>query len=93
VCGSADVYYTCTPNCCFNHVCNGCGATFEPVTRAKGGAGRGIEAPDPPPDPAGPTAACAKCESIAVYLMDDGGLVCGNCGALLELEITEVSGG
>jgi DNA-directed RNA polymerase subunit RPC12/RpoP len=93
VCGSFDVFYSCTPNCCFNHVCSECGTTFEPVTKARGGAVRGIVAPDPLPEAADPTAACAKCDSTAVYVAEDGSVVCGKCGALLELEITEVAPG
>jgi hypothetical protein len=90
-CGSADVFYSCTPNCCFNHVCSDCGTTFEPVTHAKGGKRMGILPPDPLPDATDPTAACAKCDATAVYQADDGALVCGACGALLELEYTEVA--
>lgn len=93
VCGSGGVFYTCTPNCCFNHVCGECGATFEPATRAAGGVRKGILPPDPLPDAADPTVACARCESTAVYLAEDGALVCAACGALLALEITEVAPG
>jgi DNA-directed RNA polymerase subunit RPC12/RpoP len=93
VCGSAEVFYTCTPNCCFNHVCSGCGTTFEPATTLKGGTAAGILPPDPLPDSTGPTAECAKCTSTAVYMTADGTLVCGNCGAWLILEITEVAPG
>jgi hypothetical protein len=89
-CASGAVVYTCTPNCCFNHVCTDCGTTFEPVTRARGGTAAAVDSPDPLPESTDPTAACARCDSIAVYLAADG-LVCGKCGALLELEITEVS--
>jgi hypothetical protein len=91
VCGSFEVFYSCTPNCCFNHVCSNCGATFEPVTRATGGVLSGMLPPEPPPDATDPTAACAKCDSTAVYLLEDGALVCGKCGALLELELTEIT--
>ena len=91
VCQSPEVFYSCTPNCCFNHVCSACGATFEPVTVAAGGALDGIEPPDPLPESSEPTAACVKCDSTAVYTLPDGRLVCGRCGALLELEITEVT--
>jgi DNA-directed RNA polymerase subunit RPC12/RpoP len=72
VCGSKDVFYSCTPNCCFNHVCAECGTTFEA---------------------ADPTAECVKCTSTAVYLTETNDLVCSKCGALLELEITEVAPG
>ena len=93
VCGSGDVFYSCTPNCCFNHVCAECGATFEPATRAKGGFLTGVLPPDPLPEAADPTAACARCESTAVYLTEDGALVCAKCGALLVLEMTEITPG
>lgn len=93
VCGSKDVFYSCTPNCCYNHVCADCGTTFEPITRAKGGTAREVVPPDPLPEAADPTAACAKCDSIAVYMAEDNTLVCARCGALLNLEITEVAPG
>src|ERR1700687_791304 len=72
VCGSAEVYYSCTPNCCFNHVCGNCGTTFEPATTLKGGTAGGIIPPDPLPDATDPTAECAKCASTAVYMAEDG---------------------
>lgn len=92
-CGSGDVFYSCTPNCCMNHVCSNCGTTFEPLTTATGGTLSGVVPPDPLPDAADPTAACAKCDSTAVYMTADDLLVCGKCGALLKLELTEVSPG
>ncbi|MDR3702581.1 MAG: hypothetical protein P4L56_23245 [Candidatus Sulfopaludibacter sp.] len=49
--------------------------------------------PIPLPEAADPTAACARCDSTAVYLTDDNSLVCANCGILLELELTEVAPG
>jgi hypothetical protein len=92
VCGSRDVFYSCTPNCCFNHVCSDCGATFEPATRASGETQRGIVRPDPPPDASDPTVGCAKCDSTAVFELEDGRLACADCGTVLELEYTEISG-
>jgi DNA-directed RNA polymerase subunit RPC12/RpoP len=92
-CGSADVFYSCTPNCCYNHVCANCGTTFEPLTKAKGGTLAGVVPPDPLPEAADPTAACARCDSIAVYQTDDGSIVCGKCGSLLLLELTEIAPG
>lgn len=91
VCGSADIVYSCEPKCCFNHVCADCRSTFEPASRALGITIRSVEPPDPLPESAGPTVACAKCESTRVYVLEDGRLVCAACGALLELEITEVA--
>lgn len=93
LCGSAEVSYTCTPNCCFNHVCAGCGATFEPVTRATGRMSGGIMPPDMRPDPADPTVACARCESTEVYLTPEDAAVCAQCGALLAVELTEIHPG
>ena len=89
-CGTGDVFYSCTPNCCFNHVCAACGTTFEPVTRAAGGTLKGVVPPDVLPDATDPTAACAGCDSTAVYMTEDGKPVCGVCGALLEIELTEI---
>jgi DNA-directed RNA polymerase subunit RPC12/RpoP len=72
-------------------VCGDCGATFEPATVAKGGAVTGILPPDPLPDATDPTAECVKCTSTAVFMMEDRTLVCGNCGAILALEITSIA--
>lgn len=91
VCGSAEVFYSCTPNCCFNHVCSDCGATFEPVTVARGGERVRFEAPDPLPEAADPTAACARCDATAVYQLDDGRVACNVCGTILEVQYTEIA--
>jgi protein-arginine kinase activator protein McsA len=91
VCRSPEVFYSCEPKCCFNHVCAACHSTFEPATRAIGRVQNRIEPPDPLPEPADPAVACAQCESIRVYMLEDGRLVCADCGSLLELEITEVA--
>jgi hypothetical protein len=61
------------------------------VTTATGDTLSGIVPPDPFPEAADPTAACARCESTSVYLTDDGRAVCGNCGSLLTVELTEIS--
>ena len=90
-CGSPETYYTCTPNCCFNHVCAGCGTTFEPVTHASGGVATIVVPPNPLPDATDPTAACVKCDSTAVYMAADGQLVCAKCGTFLRLELTEIT--
>ncbi|HKE22308.1 MAG TPA: hypothetical protein VKB88_07950 [Bryobacteraceae bacterium] len=89
-CGAPDVFYSCTPNCCFNHVCSQCGTTFEPVTVASGGRVGGIVPPDPLPDASDPTVACVLCDSTAVYATAAGGAVCSQCGALLRIELTEI---
>ncbi len=87
------MFYSCTPNCCFNHVCSECGTTFEPITKATGRAFAGVTAPDPLPEAADPTAACAKCDSTAVYAAETGATVCAKCGAELIVELTEVCPG
>jgi len=91
VCGSSEVVYTCTPDCCFNHVCNQCGSTFEPATTATGRTAAAITLPETPPDPSDPTVACAKCYATAVYLTEGQDLVCAQCRSLLALAFTEVA--
>ena len=91
VCHSGEVFYSCTPNCCFNHVCSGCGTTFEPVTVAMGGVLAALAPPEPLPEASDPTAACARCESTSVWMTADGRVVCGSCGGLLRIELTEIS--
>lgn len=93
VCSSTEVYYTCTPNCCFNHVCSDCRTTFEPVTTATGAKVSGVVPPDPLPEASDPTVACAKCDAVTVYQAADESLVCSACGAVLVLEFTEVAPG
>ena len=93
VCGSGEVFYSCTPNCCFNHVCAGCGTTFEPMTVPAGGTVSGIVPPDPLPEAGDPTVACAKCDATEVYMAADDSLVCAKCGIRLKLEITEIAPG
>jgi hypothetical protein len=93
VCHSRDVFYTCTPDCCFNHVCNDCRTTFEPMTARLHETLRAVEPPDPLPDASDPTVGCVNCGSTAVYVLADGRLVCAKCCMLLRLEITEVSPG
>ncbi|HEY2015426.1 MAG TPA: hypothetical protein VGH38_18100 [Bryobacteraceae bacterium] len=92
-CNSGDVFYSCTPNCCFNHVCAECGTTFEPATHKTGKRLPGIVPPDPLPEAADPTAECAACASTDVYMTEDGTVVCGKCSAVLVLELTEIAPG
>ncbi|HUI77719.1 MAG TPA: hypothetical protein VLY24_07370 [Bryobacteraceae bacterium] len=91
VCASTEVFYTCTPDCCFNHVCNNCGATFEPATTATGRQVSGITAPHPLPEASDPTVGCAKCYGTAVYMIGESELACAKCGSVLTLEMTEVA--
>jgi len=63
------------------------------VTRATGHTVGGVVPPDPLPEPADPTVACARCESTEVYLTPANVAVCAQCGAVLEVELTEVHPG
>ena len=90
-CNSNEVFYTCTPNCCFNHVCNSCGSTFELTTRFTGEVLNGVIPPTPLPEATDPTVACSRCESISVFMVRESELVCAQCGSLLELEFTAVA--
>jgi len=92
-CGSKEVYYTCTPNCCFNHVCGNCSTTFEPVTNATGANAGEITLPAAPVESGDPTVACVKCDSTSVYATADHTLVCAACRAVLVLEYTEIAPG
>jgi transcription elongation factor Elf1 len=91
LCGSPEIVFSCEPKCCYNHVCSECTASFQPATEFLGELMRGVQPPDPLPDCTEPAAGCARCESSAVYALEDGRLVCTECGALLRLEYTEVS--
>ena len=63
------------------------------MTRATGRMAGGIVPPDPLPDPADPTVACARCESTEVYLTPENAAVCAQCGAVLAVELTEIHPG
>jgi hypothetical protein len=90
-CNSGEVVYSCEPKCCFNHVCAECQTTFEPLTIAAGGkAAMVIHPPRPLPDACDPTAACAVCESVRVYMVDADRLVCQDCASWLRLELTDI---
>lgn len=93
-CGSSDVVYTCEPKCCFNHLCAECRTTFELGTRKSGkssGSLPGISVAEPLSGE--PSVACAACESLRLAALNPesgGELVCGDCGALLELQYENV---
>ncbi|MBZ5553593.1 MAG: hypothetical protein LAO21_12790 [Acidobacteriia bacterium] len=98
-CGSRRVSYSCTPNCCFNHVCADCFSTFELSTKKQGRQvdPGSIERMVGERDTTLPTAPCAGCESIEVFQVrdtdtagagDENPLVCLTCGSLLTLIIT-----
>jgi transcription initiation factor TFIIIB Brf1 subunit/transcription initiation factor TFIIB len=53
----------------------------------------GIVPPDPLPEAADPTVACARCDSTEVYLTSENAAVCAQCGTVLEVELTEIHPG
>jgi hypothetical protein len=96
-CGSTEVFYSCSPNCCFNHVCSSCYATFEPAT-VRVGEFTGEIGSAPEVDLTRPTAPCARCGEYRLFAIADvavprGQLLCIACRALLTLELTEIAGG
>jgi hypothetical protein len=94
-CGSSAITYTCEPKCCFNHICAACYTTFELFTEALERTLTGTEKPTSERDCLAPTVACARCESIEVYAIDQAEspqhtLICTDCEALLRLGFAAV---
>ena len=94
-CASPEITYTCEPKCCFNHICAACYTTFELFTEPTGRMLTGVVKPPQERDSLAPTVACAKCDSLAVYMMAPEGstrsaLICTDCHALLQLGFTAV---
>jgi hypothetical protein len=95
-CGSTDVLYSCSPSCCFNHVCSQCYATFEPQT-TRVGEFEGDLGPLPEVDSTGPTAPCVRCGEYQLFVLTGDSVarnqvLCVSCRALLTLELVEVTG-
>jgi hypothetical protein len=94
-CGSRDITYSCEPKCCFNHLCGNCYATFELLTIPLGKKIDDLQAPSRERDCLAPTTACALCESLDLFQLDEGEvlsdkLFCASCHALLKLQFDAV---
>jgi len=91
LCRSDAVVYSCTPTCCFNHVCAECRAVWQQGTELL---------PEAPPAgivlPEGVDAAgesytpCARCNDPVLQLSGTDTLYCPNCRVLLRLRCTAV---
>lgn len=89
-CGSTEITYTCEPRCCFNHICATCYTTFELFTEPLDQTLTGLKKPSEERDCLAPTVACARCESVEVYVVErvggaQGELICTDCHTLLRL--------
>ncbi len=96
-CGSTDVFYSCEPKCCFNHVCSNCRTTFEPFTTRVGEVTEDFGVP-PELDPSAPAAPCARCGEARVFGIAGrqdapARYICAACRALLTLELGEIAAG
>ncbi len=90
-CGSADLVYSCEPECCFNHVCGDCLGSFQLQTLDLGNSLAGVSFERQERDCLAPTVACARCKGLNVAMIAGEGraeakLVCVDCKALLEIE-------
>ena len=96
-CGSPDVIYSCSPACCFNHVCSQCYATFEPET-VRVGEFSGEIGKLPEVDTTGPTAPCARCGEYRLFSVEGASpspdlLLCVACRSLLTLDLKVLEAG
>ena len=90
-CGSTDVVYSCSPHCCFNHVCGSCRTSFQLGTRMLGREMPPVEDAPEEYDMAFPTAPCAGCGDILVFQVEGTDeLFCTRCRSVLQLEYTQV---
>lgn len=94
-CGSANVVYTCDPECCFNHACGECMTSFLLSTNDTGRKYREV-IDFHQGEPGAPTVACANCGSLRVAIVEDfdsdaSSVVCVDCFSHLRLEITGYS--
>ncbi len=95
-CGGSEIFYSCEPKCCFNHVCADCRSTFEINTRKTGEFDQEAAKTAAEPESGDPTTACAACESLSIAVIRDGKaplIVCGKCAAVSKVVIEEFVAG
>jgi hypothetical protein len=89
-CGGGEVFYSCKPECCYNHVCNYCYTTFKLGTTRVGETAQDFEVAAAT-DGSAPTAPCARChEPTVLAIAGSPQCVCTGCRALLRLEYREI---
>ena len=89
-CGSTDVVYSCSPHCCFNHVCGACRTSWQLRTSPAGRQAAPVEPAPDDYDTSFPTAPCAGCGGLVFQIDGTDELYCAQCHALLRLSCTEV---
>lgn len=89
-CGSDDVIYSCSPLCCFNHVCGRCRSSWQLRSVVLEGRKLDFGARPGDYDTSYPTAACAACGGLVYQLEGSQDLACPDCGALLRLVYADV---
>ena len=91
VCGSRAVVYSCTPTCCFNHVCADCRASWQQGTELMTEAPpAGLEMPDEMDDTSEAYTPCAQCGDGVFQVTGADALYCPNCRVMLRLRCTAV---
>jgi hypothetical protein len=92
-CGGREIIYSCEPKCCYNHVCAECRSTFELNTKKTGKFDRESRMEATEPLSGDPTTGCANCDSLKIAVLESNDeqtlLLCGDCRAVLKLEIEE----
>jgi hypothetical protein len=90
VCGDADVAYTCTPGCCFNHVCAACRASWQLATEVVDVGPIAVESPRDDYDTTDPSAPCFRCGELVWQLSGRSELWCPSCGIALKCIVRDV---
>lgn len=91
VCGSDAVVYSCSPTCCFNHVCAECRASWQQGTELLATAPPAGIVPPASAESGGESyTPCARCSDPVLRLSGTDDLYCPNCRVLLRLRCTAV---